>query len=60
MLLGRAQERSHIELALEKAQSGASARLAFAGEPGIGTTALLDYAAERATGMRLLRARNRV
>ena len=57
MLLGRVQERRHIELAVERARSGASAALAFAGEPGIGKTALLDYAAERAAGMRLLRAR---
>ena len=57
MLLGRVQERRQIELALERARSGASAALAFVGEPGIGKTALLDYAAERAAGMRLLRAR---
>jgi len=57
MLLGRVQERRQIELALERARSGASAALAFVGEPGIGKTALLDYAAERLAGMRLLRAR---
>ena len=57
MVLGRVQERRHVELALERARSGASAALAFVGEPGIGKTALLDYAAERAAGMRLLRAR---
>jgi hypothetical protein len=57
MLLGRFKEQRHIELALEKARSGASAVLALAGDPGIGKTALLDYAAERAAGMRLLRAR---
>jgi len=57
MLLGREQERHEIEEALARARSGASATLALAGEPGIGKTALLDYAAERATGMRVLRAR---
>jgi len=57
MLLGRADERREIEQALARARSGASAVLALAGEPGIGKTALLGYAAERAAGMRLLRAR---
>jgi DNA-binding CsgD family transcriptional regulator len=57
MLLGRDHERHEIEQALAQARSGASARLALVGEPGIGKTALLDYAAERATGMRVLRAR---
>ena len=57
MLLGRDHERHEIEQALARARSGTSATLALAGDPGIGKTALLDYAAERATGMRLLRAR---
>ena len=57
MLLGREQERREIELALRQARSGASARLALVGEPGIGKTALLDHAAELAAGMRVLRAR---
>ncbi len=57
MLLGRDHERHQIEQALALARSGASATLALVGEPGIGKTALLDYAAERAAGMRLLRAR---
>ncbi len=39
------------------ARSGASARLALTGEPGIGKTALLDHAAGYATGMQVLRAR---
>lgn len=46
-----------MELALERARAGESATLALVGEPGIGKTALLEYAAERAAGMRLLRAR---
>ncbi|MGO9081512.1 MAG: ATP-binding protein, partial [Streptosporangiaceae bacterium] len=57
MLVGRDHERREIEHALAQARSGASATLTLVGEPGIGKTALLDYAAERATGMRLLRAR---
>jgi DNA-binding CsgD family transcriptional regulator len=57
MLLGRADERREIEQALARARSGASAVLALAGEPGIGKTALLGYAAQRSAGMRLLRAR---
>jgi DNA-binding CsgD family transcriptional regulator len=57
MLLGRDHERHQIEQALALARSGTSATLALVGEPGIGKTALLDYAAERAAGMRLLRAR---
>ena len=38
-------------------RSGASAVLALIGEPGIGKTALLEYADGRADGMQLLRAR---
>ena len=57
MLLGRARERQEIGDALTRARSGVSATLALAGEPGIGKTALLDYAAGEAAGMRLLRAR---
>ena len=57
MLVGRAHERREIERVLASARSGISATLALAGEPGIGKTALLDYAASRAAGMRLLRAR---
>ena len=57
MLLGRAYERQQIEQALAAARSATSATLALVGEPGIGKTALLSYAAEHATGMQLLRAR---
>jgi DNA-binding CsgD family transcriptional regulator len=57
MLLGRAHERQRIEQALASARSGTSARLALVGESGIGKTALLGYAAERASGMTLLNAR---
>ncbi len=57
MLLGRARERQEIGDALRRARSGVSATLALTGEPGIGKTALLDYAARQAAGLRLLRAR---
>ena len=60
MLLGREQERLAIENALAGARSGGSTVIALVGEPGIGKTALLDDAAQRAaeiSGMQLLRAR---
>jgi DNA-binding CsgD family transcriptional regulator len=57
MLLGREQEREEIDRALAGARSGSSATLALVGEAGIGKTALLDYAAEQAEGMQVLRAR---
>jgi DNA-binding CsgD family transcriptional regulator len=57
MLVGRDHERREVEKALARARSGTSATLALVGEPGIGKTALLDYAADHAAGMQLLRAR---
>jgi DNA-binding CsgD family transcriptional regulator len=57
MLLGRDRERQAIDDTLAQARSGTSATLALIGEPGIGKTELLGYAAERAAGMQLLRAR---
>src|SRR4051794_39065247 len=58
MLLGREQERLAVDRALAAARDGRSGVLALVGEPGIGKTALLDYASERAAGwMRVLRAR---
>jgi DNA-binding CsgD family transcriptional regulator len=57
MLLGRDQERQRIEQVLARARSGISAKLGLVGEPGIGKTTLLAYAAECSAGMRLLRAR---
>jgi DNA-binding CsgD family transcriptional regulator len=57
MLLGREREREAIGRALERAQAGESTTLVLLGEAGIGKTALLEYAAERAAGMRVLRAR---
>ena len=59
MLLGRSRERRRIDDALAQARAGASAALALTGDPGIGKTTLLDYAAAQAaaSGMQVLRAR---
>jgi DNA-binding CsgD family transcriptional regulator len=57
VLLGRERERRELDRLLATARSGHSAVLALVGEPGIGKTALLAYAAEHAGSLRLLRAR---
>jgi DNA-binding CsgD family transcriptional regulator len=57
MLLGRAEERLRIGTLLEAARSGTSAVLGLVGEAGIGKSALLAYAAERAVDFRVLRVR---
>ncbi|HTO26139.1 MAG TPA: ATP-binding protein, partial [Gaiellaceae bacterium] len=57
MLVGRTAERLALDRLLADARLGRSGVLALVGEPGIGKTALLDYAAETAAGMRVLRAR---
>jgi tetratricopeptide (TPR) repeat protein len=55
--LGRKEERLALDRLFAQAREGRSGVLALAGEPGIGKTALLGYAAECAKGMRILRAR---
>ena len=57
MLLGREQERLALDRLLAEARDGQSGVLALVGEPGIGKTALLEYAAGQAGGMAVLRAR---
>src|SRR5579871_2334323 len=57
MLLGRELETATIARALDTALDGTSAVLALVGEPGMGKSAVLDWAAEQAEGMRVLRAR---
>ncbi len=57
MLLGREYEGAAIERLLEDARSGRSRTLVIRGEAGIGKSALLGYAIERAEEMRVLRAR---
>jgi DNA-binding CsgD family transcriptional regulator len=57
MLQGRQIQQAAIEALLEQARAGASGALVLRGEPGIGKTALLEYAADLASGqMPVLRA----
>ena len=56
MLLGREREQAQLDELLEDARAGRSRVLVVRGEAGIGKTALLDYAAERATDMTVVRA----
>lgn len=58
MLLGRGGELERIQLLLDGARSGSSGVLALVGEAGIGKSSLLDWAAEHAEGMHVLRVRS--
>jgi DNA-binding CsgD family transcriptional regulator len=55
-LRGRDAERAALDRLLDAARSGESGALVVRGEPGIGKTALLDYAIDSAPDLRLLRA----
>jgi DNA-binding CsgD family transcriptional regulator len=55
MLTGREAEQQRIDQLLQQALAGSSGVLVLRGDPGIGKTALLDYAASRAGPMRILR-----
>ena len=57
MVIGRGDELARIEQLLAAARLGTSQVLVIAGEPGIGKTALLEYAIEHAGEMTVLRAR---
>jgi hypothetical protein len=54
-LLGRQRERDVLDRVLEKARDGHGGVLAVYGEPGIGKTALLDYAIEAGADFRVAR-----
>jgi len=56
MLVGRDRECALIERLLERARAGTAGVVVVVGEPGIGKTALLDYATERAEAMAVVRA----
>jgi DNA-binding CsgD family transcriptional regulator len=55
VLIGRERECERIEELLDRARMGRSGSLVLRGEPGIGKTALLDYAAARAGDMTVVR-----
>jgi DNA-binding CsgD family transcriptional regulator len=55
-LLGRQRERAVLDRVLEAAREGQGGVLAVDGEPGVGKTALLDYAIEAASDFRIARA----
>jgi DNA-binding CsgD family transcriptional regulator len=57
MVLGRVAERAAIDDLLRAARSGRSGALVIRGEPGIGKSTLLRYAAEQAKDMAVLSAR---
>ena len=56
MLQGREAEQRRLDGLLRQARAGRSAVLILRGEPGIGKTTLLGYAASRAEGMHVLSA----
>jgi DNA-binding CsgD family transcriptional regulator len=55
MLLGRLPERATLSQLLDAARAGRSGVLVMRGEPGIGKTALLDWAVGSAAGLRVVR-----
>jgi Cdc6-like AAA superfamily ATPase len=56
VLVGREPDCARIDDLLDRARRGRSGTLVLRGETGMGKTALLDYAAERAEGMTVVRA----
>lgn len=56
VLMGRESERRQVERLVASARLGHGGVLAITGEPGVGKTALLRFAAECATGMNVLQA----
>src|SRR5258706_11161498 len=55
-LLGRERERAVLERLLDTARDGYGSVLVVHGDPGVGKTALLEYAVEVGEGFRVLRA----
>jgi predicted ATPase len=55
VLLDRLPERAALSGLLEAARAGHSGVLVMHGDPGVGKTALLDWAVESAEGLRVVR-----
>ena len=55
-LSGRRSERDVLDRFVDAVGAGESRALVLRGEPGVGKTALLEYAVERATALRVVRA----
>jgi DNA-binding CsgD family transcriptional regulator len=55
-LLGRRSESTTLDRLVDAVRAGESRALVIRGDPGVGKTALLEYAAEHATGCRVARA----
>ncbi|NRQ33386.1 AAA family ATPase [Nonomuraea sp. NN258] len=55
MLHGRGKEQAELDRLLDRARAGASGALLMSGEPGIGKSALVDYAAGQAPPLTVLR-----
>jgi predicted ATP-dependent serine protease len=54
--VNRRTERSALDSLIASARGGMGSALVLRGEPGIGKTALLEYAIESAAGFRIARA----
>ncbi len=57
MLLGREREKARLDRVLDDLRAGRSTALVLTGEPGIGKTALLEYAAASADGVTVVSVR---
>ncbi|MGH3442552.1 MAG: AAA family ATPase, partial [Nitriliruptorales bacterium] len=57
MLVGREVECARIDRLLEEARGRKSAALVVRGEPGVGKSALLQFAAEHSGGLAVVRTR---
>src|ERR1700712_712039 len=54
--LGRRREREALDRLMQAARTGSGGVLVLFGEPGVGKTALLEYAIEASAGFRVARA----
>jgi DNA-binding CsgD family transcriptional regulator len=55
-LIGRVDECAQLDAMLDRTRHGRSGALVLRGEPGVGKSRLLDFAVERASDFRVLRA----